>query len=100
MKSMKFIRRFRAPRERVFDVCSSFEHAADRIAGIERVEMLTDGPMRVGTWFRETRIMTRVMSPLGRLMAGTMRKLIEKDFDDLQAYLESQTEPEPAPTVG
>lgn len=46
-----------APPERVFEVMCDFEHAADRISAITKVEMHTDGPTRVGTRFTETRIM-------------------------------------------
>lgn len=46
-----------APTECVFGVMSDFEHAADNISGITRVEMLTDGPVGVGTTFKETRVM-------------------------------------------
>ncbi|MBT8484344.1 MAG: hypothetical protein HKO59_07400 [Phycisphaerales bacterium] len=52
-------RRINAPAAEVFAAVSDFEHAADRITGIERVEMLTDGPTGVGTRFRETRIMMK-----------------------------------------
>lgn len=46
-----------APPESVFDVVSDFEHSPDRIEWFERVEMLTDGPTRVGSRWRETRVM-------------------------------------------
>lgn len=46
-----------APPERVFAVASDFAGAARIIEGIERVEMLTEGPVGVGTRFRETRVM-------------------------------------------
>ena len=45
-----------APVERVFEIFSNFRDAAGRIEGIERVEMLTEGAMRVGTRFKETRV--------------------------------------------
>jgi len=48
-----------APVETVFDLCSDLRNAAERIRGIVRLEVLTDGPIRVGTRFRETRIMMR-----------------------------------------
>ncbi len=44
-----------APVDRVFAVAADFAGAADFIGGITRVEMLTDGPVGVGTRFRETR---------------------------------------------
>ena len=40
-----------------FDVISDFPNAADYIDGILKVEMLTDGPIAVGSRVRETRIM-------------------------------------------
>lgn len=43
--------------ETVFAVCSDFANSAQRVEGIEKVEMLTDGPVGPGTRFRETRIM-------------------------------------------
>jgi len=46
-----------APPERVFEAATDFANAAKSIRGIEKVEMLTDGPVGVGTRFRETRIM-------------------------------------------
>ena len=46
-----------ATREVVFAVVADVEHAPDRIDGYERVEMLADGPVPVGTKWRETRRM-------------------------------------------
>ncbi len=48
---------FAASPEQVFDAFLDIEHWPDKIEGIVSVEMLTDGPVRVGTRFRETRIM-------------------------------------------
>lgn len=42
--------------DEVFRVFSDFEHAADRISGIKNIEVLTDGPIRAGVRFRETRV--------------------------------------------
>jgi len=41
----------------VFEAASDFENAADHIDAITAVAMLTDGPVGVGTRFRETREM-------------------------------------------
>jgi len=49
--------RIAAPPARVFAAASDFASAAQRIAGILRVEMLTPGPVAAGTRFRETRKM-------------------------------------------
>lgn len=46
-----------APPEKVFAVASDFGNAANTIEGILRVEVLTSGPVGVGTRFRETRKM-------------------------------------------
>ena len=45
------------PAERAFAAMTDFANAPQRISGIKRVELLTDGPPRVGTRFRETRVM-------------------------------------------
>jgi len=57
MAQFSMTRRVAAPVERVFDVATDLEHAAERIRGIERIELLTEGPMRAGTRWRETRKM-------------------------------------------
>lgn len=44
------------PIEQVFQAFSDLEHFAERVKGITRVELLTPGPMRLGTRFRETRV--------------------------------------------
>lgn len=133
--------------EKVFDLFSDFPNAAQRIEGIERVEMLTDGPVRNGTKFKETRIMfgretteemqvtkfepnksymveadscgahfqtefrfspkdgktlvelelqsraitlfAKLMSPLGFLMSGTMKKCMLDDINQLKQHCES-----------
>jgi carbon monoxide dehydrogenase subunit G len=135
-----------APIEKVFDVFSDFPNAAQRIEGIERVEMLTDGPVGSGTRFKETRIMfgretteemqvtnfepnksylveadscgshfqtefrfsqegnrtlvememtttantlfAKLMSPLGFLMSGTMKKCMIDDINQLKQHCE------------
>lgn len=45
-----------APPERVFEVYSDIERAADRIGAIIAVEKITPGPVQLGTRFRETRV--------------------------------------------
>lgn len=46
-----------APPARVFEVASDLRNAPGRIRAITKLEVLTDGPVRVGTRFRETRTM-------------------------------------------
>ncbi len=41
----------------VFDVMTDLPHAADRMSGITSIELLTSGPMGVGTKWKETRKM-------------------------------------------
>lgn len=50
-------RRVAAPPETVFATAVDFAGAAGKIRAITRMEMLTEGPVRVGTRFRETRNM-------------------------------------------
>lgn len=57
MARMKIATRFNAPVDKVFAACTDFANMPERIGGIERVEMLSEGPVGVGTRFRETRIM-------------------------------------------
>jgi hypothetical protein len=138
-----------APVDQVFRAFTDFEHAAERINGITRTEMLTPAPVGTGTRFRETRVMfgreateemavsrfeegsfctltasscgmhyesefqfhpegqgtrvdmtlrtrpltlvARLLSPLGSLMSGPMKKCLQADMDDMRAYLERQT---------
>lgn len=47
----------RASQERTFELLSDFANAPTRIRGITRVEVVTPGPVRPGTRFRETRRM-------------------------------------------
>lgn len=49
--------RINALPEKVFAAASDFAGAPGRIPGIKRIEMLTDGPVGLGTKFRETRVM-------------------------------------------
>ena len=132
--------------EVVFERITDFANLAEHVEGIEKIEMLTDGTVGVGTRFRETRIMfnreateemhviefehpkyytlqadscgalytTRVeveaepggsrvvmsttvkpqtlvaklMSPLGFLMKGMMKKCLEQDLDAIARRFE------------
>jgi hypothetical protein len=46
-----------APPDRVFATITDLENAPGRLSAIKRLEVLTDGPVGVGTRFRETRVM-------------------------------------------
>ncbi|WP_035871103.1 SRPBCC family protein [Cucumibacter marinus] len=57
MPTLTITEHFEAPPALAFEALSDFPNAADIVTGIQKVEMLTDGPVGVGTRFRETRIM-------------------------------------------
>jgi len=48
---------FAAPIEKVYEVLSDIAHAEERIAGIEKLEILSDVTSGVGLRWRETRVM-------------------------------------------
>ena len=57
MPKLQLNKTVNAPVEQTFQLFADFPNAANRINGIEKVEMLTNGPIGVGTRFKETRIM-------------------------------------------
>jgi hypothetical protein len=57
MANFSLTKRVEAPPETVFDVATDLEHAAEHVRGIEKIELLTPGPVGVGTRWRETRKM-------------------------------------------
>ena len=57
MQPITASKRLNAPLDTVWEVMADFENAADRIQAIVKLEVLTDGPVGLGTRFRETRIM-------------------------------------------
>ena len=133
----------------VFDLCTDVEHFADHVSGIKKCELLTEGPVGVGTRFRESRVMfgkeateemeftvfrrpsfyqlsanscgalyettfrmspeddgtridlefrvtpmtfvAKLMSPMSKLMAGPLKKCLEKDLADIQAAAEGRS---------
>ncbi len=62
MGSMNLSILISAAPEAVFAAVSDVENSPDRIDWYEKVEMLTDGPVRVGTKWRETRCMNKQRS--------------------------------------
>lgn len=138
------------PVEQVFQAFTDFPNAAERVSGITKVEMLTDGPVGVGTRFKETRVFmkreateelevtrfepgrevalsayscgcdflstfqftpieagtridltfestpktffAKLMSPLGKLMMGPMKKCVQQDMDDLKQGIEARAQ--------
>jgi hypothetical protein len=59
MANYRIERHINAPTNVVYDLCADLRGAPDRISGIKRLEVLTEGPIRVGTRFRETREMMK-----------------------------------------
>ncbi|MEL7485039.1 MAG: SRPBCC family protein, partial [Planctomycetota bacterium] len=57
MKAIHVSETVNASIEDVFAVASDIANAAERIGGIDSVEMLTEGPVGMGTKWRETRTM-------------------------------------------
>jgi carbon monoxide dehydrogenase subunit G len=139
MAQFTLTKRIAAPPTAVFAVIADVERMPTRIPGVRKIEVLTPGPVGVGTKFRETRIMfgkeatetfevveydpgrrltlvavscgaeyrcehrfvpdaggtvlelevrtraltflAKLMTPLGWLMAGVMKKAIARDLD-------------------
>lgn len=57
MKAIEVSETVRAPIEEVFAIASDIPRAAERVEGIESIEMVSDGPVGKGTRWRETRLM-------------------------------------------
>jgi hypothetical protein len=57
MAGFTLMKHVEAPPEVVFDCASDLPSLPGKIKGITRIEMLTEGPVGVGTRFRETRIL-------------------------------------------
>ena len=55
MPGFEFAERIDRPREEVFAFFVDFDRASEWAPEITRVEMLTDGPLRVGACYREMR---------------------------------------------
>ncbi|MGI9515677.1 MAG: SRPBCC family protein [Pirellulaceae bacterium] len=149
MSTMNLSTTVAAPLSQVFEAFADFSKADQTVESIVRIEMLTDGPVDVGTRFRETRIMfgreateemevtaferdrlvtvsanscgstfdstfrftpegnnTRVdmemitapvtlmaklMWPIGWMMKGTMKKMMQGDMDQVKAACEGSS---------
>jgi hypothetical protein len=57
MPAVTFDTHIAAPPSRVFDVFADLHNAPGRISSIKSLEVLTPGPIGVGTRFKETRVM-------------------------------------------
>lgn len=57
MRDIELSERIAAPIDTVWEVFTDLAGAADHIRGIDSIELLTSGPMQLGTRWRETRTM-------------------------------------------
>ena len=57
MSEITLTRVISASPERVWEVLTDLEHAAQTLSGVTSVQLMTDGPYAVGTRWRETRTM-------------------------------------------
>lgn len=57
MSGLTLTQHVNAPPELVFDLATNLPQAAQYITAIDSIELLTDGPVGVGTRWRETRTM-------------------------------------------
>jgi carbon monoxide dehydrogenase subunit G len=55
MSEIEVSRTVRASIERVWDVFTDLSRAAERLSGVERIDVLNPGEFKVGTTWRETR---------------------------------------------
>jgi carbon monoxide dehydrogenase subunit G len=83
MKAIQVSETIHADKKRVFEAMSNFEIAASVVSGIQKTEMLTPGPVGVGTRFKETRIMMK------REATETMEVTVFKPFDTYTLEAES-----------
>lgn len=57
MATVRFKERVNAPAKHIFGVMTDISNSPDNISGIKNVDMLSDGPIGVGTRWKETRVM-------------------------------------------
>ncbi|MFG0331454.1 MAG: SRPBCC family protein [Phycisphaerales bacterium] len=57
MAAFSMTKRIEAPVEIVFEVFTDLPRAEERISGVKKLEVLSDGPIGTGTRFSETRVM-------------------------------------------
>ncbi|MGE0479682.1 MAG: SRPBCC family protein [Phycisphaerae bacterium] len=79
-----------APVDETFRVFTDFRNAAGRVRGITALEVLTDGPIGVGTRFRETRvIMNRTATETMEVTRFEPNKLYSVGCDSCGARYDS-----------
>ena len=65
MATVKVSTEVKAPVERVFELFTDIEHAAERVSAIEKIEVLSTGPFNLGYRWNETRqVMGRIDSAM------------------------------------
>lgn len=137
--------------DRVFDVLTDLANVAQRVSGIQNIEVLSNGPTGIGTRWRETRrfgrheaveemefteyapgksftvrcdshgtryvtryllkpeenstrvsidfdakpvsITAKILSPLGRIMIGSVAKCLRQDLEEVKEFVEAEREP-------
>ena len=57
MSEIEVSRTVQAPVERVWEVFTDLSRAAERLSGVEKIEVLNPGEFKIGTTWRETRVM-------------------------------------------
>ena len=57
MPGLAVVETINAPIDRVFELATDLPRAAQHIDGIDKIELLTEGPIGMGTRWRETRTM-------------------------------------------
>ena len=112
MAGFVMTRHVSAPQAMVFEYVTDLRRAPERISGITKMEVLTEGPIRAGTRFKETRMMfkrecteememtfdakpltlfAKIMSVVMRPMMKGCERAIARDLGDLKAAIESDT---------
>lgn len=66
MAKVKVSTQIKAPVERVFELFTDIEHAAERVSGIKKIDIMSTGPFSLGYRWTETR------EVMGRLDDATM----------------------------
>ena len=77
MAKLQISRQVNASPQRVFEVFTDFDHAAENISQIKKLEVLTPGSIGKGTRFKETRVM------MGHEATETMEIV---DYEPLKTY--------------
>ena len=69
MAKVKVSTEVKAPVERVFELFTDIEHAAGRVSGIKKIEVMSTGPFSLGYRWTETREVMGRLDDARRLAA-------------------------------